>query len=62
MPRPLLAAALLLAAVLPLPAADPVAKPNGNWKLRFDDGGQPIVFTLRFVTFGSAGSWALAAM
>ena len=55
MPRPLLAAALLFAAVLPLPAADPVAKPNGTWKLRFDDGGQPIVFLLAFTE--EDGKW-----
>ncbi len=41
----LLSFALLLAAALPLPAAD-APKPTGNWKFRFAERGQEIIFLI----------------
>lgn len=44
----LLPAAVLLFAALPALAADPVAKPTGNWKFRFENQNRVITFLLAF--------------
>ena len=53
MRRPFTLFAVLLAAVA-APAADP-PKPSGNWKLRFEEGGQSFVFLLAFTE--EDGKW-----
>ncbi len=54
MPRSLAVLLLLVAVACFARAADP-PKPSGNWKLRFEEGGQSIVFLLAFTE--EDGKW-----